>query len=220
MSDRLVIDPHNASFDDLAPVARVLLDGGLVAFPTETFYALLVLVDNHPGLDRVVGLKGERERQHKPFLILMDQAARLRCYAREVREEAAGLMARFWPGPLTLLFPAQSGLHPYLVGSSRTVGLRVEGLPAVRRLVRMVDRGVTGTSANLSAQPPTTTADEVQAAFGDRIDLLVDGGPTPGGQPTTIIDVSLSPPRVIRDGALSRADLALACPALRFKSEP
>lgn len=219
MPERLVLDPQNATFDDLAPAARVLLDGGLVACPTDTFYALAALVDNHPALDRVIRLKGEEERQNKPMLIMVDQVPRVSCYAREVPEEAEGLMADFWPGPLTLLFLAQNGLHPGLVGSARTVGLRIEGLPLVRRLVRMVDRGITGTSANPAGQPPAATADQVLEYFGDEVDLIVDGGPTGGGLPSTIIDVSLGVPRVLRDGGLPLKALIQACPLLRFKSD-
>lgn len=218
MAERLIIDPQKATYKDLAPAARVLLDGGLVAGPTGTFYALMGLVDNHPGLERIVELKGEQERQNKALLILLDQEPRVQCYAREVPEEAEGLMASFWPGPLTLLFLAQGGLHASLVGPARTVGLRVEELPAVRQLVRMVDRGLTGTSANPAGAPPADTADQVDAYFGDKIDLIIDGGPTSGGLPSTIIDVSLGVPRVLRDGGLPLNELTQACPILRFKS--
>lgn len=216
LTERLSIDPHKATYRDLAPAARILLDGGLVAGPTGTFYALMALVDNHIGLERIVALKGEQERESKTLLILLDQEARVHCYAREVPEEAEGLMARFWPGPLTLLFLAHGGLHPGLVGPARTVGLRVEELTAVRLLVRMVDRGLTGTSANPSGAPPASTADQVEEYFGDQIDLIIDGGPTAGGMPSTIIDVSLGVPRVLRDGGLPLNELIQSCPILRF----
>lgn len=215
----LVLDPQKASFDELAPAARVLLDGGLVACPTDTFYALAALVDNHSAVNAVVQLKGEEGRKDKPLLILIDQVLRVHCYAREVPEEAEGLMAGFWPGPLTLLFLAQGGLHDCLVGPARTIGLRIEGLPLVRRLVRMVDRGITGTSANPAGQPPAVTADEVRDYFGDKVDLIIDGGRTQGGQPSTIIDVSLGAPRVLRDGGLPISALIQACPILRFKGD-
>ena len=216
MAERLSIEPHQATYKDLAPAARALLDGGVVAGPTGTFYALMALVDDYAGLERIIELKGERE--NKPLLVLLDQEPRVRCYAREVPEEAEGLMAKFWPGPLTLLFLAQGGLHPSLVGPARTVGLRVEELPAVRFLVRMVDRGLTGTSANPSGAPPAVTADQVEEYFGDKIDLIIDGGPTKGGLASTIIDVSLGVPRVLRDGGLPLSELTQACPILRFKS--
>ena len=218
MPQKLVIDPHSASFEELAPAARVLIDGGLVACPTQTFYALMATVDNHEALEKLAELKGESKRGGKPFLIIVDQEARLQCYAREVPEEAEGLMSRFWPGPMTLLFLAQGGLHGTLVGEARTVGLRIEGLPLPRQLVRMTDRGVTGTSANPSGAAPATTADQVLEYFGDDIDLVIDGGPTPGGQPSTVIDASLGAPRVLRDGGLPLNELIQACPILRLKS--
>lgn len=218
MPQRLVVDPQNTTFQDLAPAARTLLDGGLVAGPTGTFYALMTIVDNTEAMDRLVSLKGADQRQDKAFLIMLDQKDRVGCYAKETPEEAEGLMTRFWPGPLTLLFLAHNGLPSPLLGPARTVGVRVESLPIVRRLVRMIDRGVTGTSANLAGQPAPTTADQVLGYFGDSIDLIIDGGPTTGGQPSTVIDVSLGSPRVMRDGGLPIDELLQACPILRFKS--
>lgn len=217
MVKRLVIDPHNASFEDLAPAARTLLDGGVVACPTESFYALTALVDTPAALERIIRLKGESEREDKPLLVMIDNAARVLCYAREIPEESKGLIERFWPGLLTLLFLAQSGLHPSLVGPARTVGLRVEGLPAVRRLVRMVDRGLTGTSANPAGRPPASSAEMVLDYFGDEIDLLIDGGSgEASARASTIIDVSLGVPRLLRDGGLPLGELLQACPILRF----
>lgn len=216
MPERLVLDTRTATFEDLAPAARALLDGGLIAGPTDTFYAIMALVDNYEALDAVVRLKGADARQNKPSLILIDQESRVPCYAREVPEEAQGLMNSFWPGPLTLLFLAHSGLHQSLVGPARTVALRVEGLPVVRKLVRMVDRGLTGTSANPSGAEPATTADQVVEMFGDKLALVIDGGPAPGGSPSTIIDASLGVPRVLRDGALPMDSLKQVCPVLRF----
>lgn len=218
MPQRLVINPRQVTFADLAPAARVLLDGGLVAGPTQTFYALMVLVDQPRAMEKIIDLKGGRERKGKPFLILLDQEPRVFCYAREIPEEAKGLIKRFWPGPLTLLFLAQNGLHPVLVGPARTVALRLEGLTLVRSLIRQVDRGLTGTSANPSGSPPPVTPDEVLDYFGDQIDLIIDAGLTLGGPPTTIIDVSLGVPRVIRDGELPLSDLIQVCPILRLKT--
>ncbi len=215
MPERLIIDPRAATFEELAPAARVLLEGGLIAGPTDTFYGVMALVDNYEALDAAGRLKGEDSRRHKTNLIMIDQIPRVACYARETSPEAQKLMSAFWPGPLTLLFPAHTGLHPSLVGPARTVGLRVEGLPMVRKLARMVDRGLTGSSANPSGAPPAATADEVIEMFGDKLALVIDGGPTTGGAPSTIIDASLgASPRLLRDGAISPDDLKRVCPAL------
>ena len=217
MVQRLCIDPHQADFEDLKPVARALLDGGVVACPTECFYALTALVDDHPSLERIIRLTGESERENRPLLVMVDHQARVLCYAREIPEEAEGLMGRFWPGLMTLLFLAHSGLHQSLVGPARPVGLRVEGLPMVPRLVRMVDRGLTGHSAHPAGRPPAPPADEVLDYFGDKIDLVVDGGAgTADAKPSTIIDVSLGVPRLLRDGGLPLRDLKQACPIFRF----
>jgi L-threonylcarbamoyladenylate synthase len=194
---------------------RLLLDGGVVAGPTQSFYALMALVDRPRALERIAGLKGRQDRR-KPLLIILDQEARASCYAKETPKAAEGLMSRFWPGPLTLLLPAHKGLHPVLIGPGRTVGLRVERLKVARLLARMADRGITGTSANPGGAPPPVTAGEVEDYFGEAVDLILDCGPTPGEAASTIIDAALSPPRLVRPGPLARADLLAACPALKL----
>ena len=216
MPRRLVIDPQAATQAQLAPVVRLLLEGGVVAGPTQSFYALMALVDQPRALEKIIGLKGRRPRRGKPLLIMLDQEARSRCYAKETPAAAEGLMARFWPGPLTILLPAHKDLHPSLLGPGRTVGLRVEGLNSVRLLARMADRGLTGPSANPGGAPPPVSADEVAAYFGKAVDLILDGGPTSGGEASTIVDAALSPPRLVRPGPLAPAALLEACPALKM----
>ena len=216
MPRRLVIDPQEVTPDQLAPVARLLLEGGVVAGPTQTFYSLMALVDQPRALEKIIDLKGCQARRNKPLLIMLDQEARVSCYAKEMSAAAEGLTASFWPGPLTLLLPAHKDLHHGLVGPGRTVGLRVEGLKAVRLLARMVDRGLTGPSANPGGAPPPVNAEEVADYFGEAVDLILDGGPTPGGEPSTIIDAALSPPRLVRPGVLAPASLLKACPTLKL----
>jgi L-threonylcarbamoyladenylate synthase len=188
----------------------------VVAGPTQSFYALMALVDQPRALEKIIDLKGREIRRRKPLLIMLDQEARVSCYARETPAAAKGLMDSFWPGPLTLLLPAHKDLHPGLMGPGRTVGLRVEGLKAVRLLARMADRGLTGPSANPGGAPPPANADEVADYFGKAVDLILDGGPTTGGEASTIIDVALSPPRLARPGCLAPADLLKVCPTLKF----
>jgi L-threonylcarbamoyladenylate synthase len=216
MPRRIIIDPQEATTAQLDPVVRILLEGGVVAGPTQTFYALMALVNQPRALEKIIDLKGRQARRDKPHLIMLDQEARVRCYAKETPTAALGLMARFWPGPLTLLLPAHKDLHPSLKGPGRTVGLRVEGLKSMRLLIRMTDRGLTGSSANPGGSPPPVTADEVEGYFGQDVDLILDGGPTPGGAPSTIIDAALSPPRLVRAGPLASADLLAVCPTLKL----
>ena len=216
MTQRLVINPQTVTAEQLVPVVRLLLEGGVAAGPTDSFYALMSLVDQPRGLEKITDLKGRQARRGKPFLIMLDQEARVSCYAREISGEARGLMARFWPGPLTVLLPAHKDLHPSLLGPGRTVGLRVEGHKVVRLLARMADRGLTGPSANPADAPPPVTADDVANYFGRDVDLILDCGPLSGGAPSTIIDAALSPPRLVRPGLLAPADLEAACPGIKL----
>ena len=149
------------------------------------------------------------------MLLLLDQVGRALCYGREIPDSARGLVRNFWPGPLTLLLMARPGLPEPLVGPARTVGVRVEGLPVIRWLVRCLDRAVTGTSANPGGMKPARTVEQVLEYFGDNVDLIIDSGPCPGGQPSTMVDVSLGRPRLIRDGPLSMNAMMAAAPDMR-----
>jgi L-threonylcarbamoyladenylate synthase len=216
LTTRLVID-KGASFRELEPAAEILLKGGLIVGPTQSFYAFMALADKPQALERLARLKTGRSLL-QPFLLLIDSIPRAACYARETREnnEAAKLlMDRFWPGLLTLLFTGHKGLHPLILGQANTVGLRVEGLDLVRRLIRLVDRGITGTSANRHHAPPPTTADEVLREFDGLVDLVLDAGPTLGQASSTIVDVSGAKPWIFRTGAIPRADLEAICPNLK-----
>lgn len=213
MASILKIDPMSADHIQILPAVNVLVEGGIVAGPTQTFYGLMAAADRPDALNRVFDIKGRDNRM--PLLLLLDRTARAECYARELPESAMGLVERFWPGPLTLLLRAQQGLHESLVGPTRTIALRVEGLPVIRTLVRASDRAVSGTSANPSGKPPARTAGEVEEYFGDKVDLILDGGTCPGGLPSTIIDASLGPPRLVRDGGLSLNDMIAAAPGMR-----
>lgn len=197
----------------IQPAIDTLRSGGLIAGPTQTFYGLMAAADQPRALERLAALKG-REGS-KPLLLLLDGPERVPVYARETSASAARLIQAFWPGPLTLLFQAVEGLHPALAGPDGRVGLRVEGLPLVRTLVRALGRAVTGTSANPAGRPPAETADEVLAYFGEGVDAILDGGPRPGPLPSTLIDVALDPPRLLRPGAVFTSRIQAVLPELK-----
>jgi L-threonylcarbamoyladenylate synthase len=213
LTEILKIDPNGATYKDLAPAADLLLAGGLVVGPTQSFYALMALADKPAALERLAALKPGRTAEHA-FLLLIDQKLRSQSYAMEVSPQAEALMDKFWPGLLTLLMPGHSGLHRFLLGKSKTVGLRVEGLPSTRRLIRMVDRGITGTSANPHRFPPPTTVKEVMNYFPNQVDLILDAGPTTGGLTSTIIDLAGPVPWIFRNGAISMEEIATVCPSI------
>jgi L-threonylcarbamoyladenylate synthase len=184
----------------LAEAAAAIRAGRLVAFPTETFYGLGAHALEASAVARVFRVKGRPAG--KPLLVLVDSLAMVTRVAADIPPRARRLMARYWPGPLTLVLPAREDVPPALTGRGRTVGVRLSAHPVARALVATAGVPVTAPSANLHGAPSPRTADEVVAGLGDRIDLVLDGGRTPGGPPSTLVDVTRTPPVVIRPGAV------------------
>jgi L-threonylcarbamoyladenylate synthase len=193
--------------------ARTVLDrNGILAVPTDTFYGLAVNPFQDEALDRLFTLK--RRGLEKPVLVLVDGREMLPRVVRDIPEAAHQLMTRFWPGPLTIIFPCQPGLHRLLTGGTRTIGVRQPRQDITCRLIAALGHPITGTSANRAGHPPFTRAAEVAAEFGDQVELILEAGPCPGGLPSTIVDVTSSPPRLVRAGAIPAAALAEILPEM------
>jgi L-threonylcarbamoyladenylate synthase len=182
----------------------VIASGGVIVYPTDTFYGLGVDPRNAAAVKRLFAIKERQEGQ--PILLLIADADDLQEWVDEVTPHAEGLMRKFWPGPLTLVFKARPTVLADLTAQSGTIGLRVPGNELTRSLLRSVGRALTGTSANISGRPSPRTAQEA-AAIAARVDLILDGGETAGGQPSTIVDVSRDVPRVIREGAVPASEV-------------
>ncbi len=187
-------------------VGRIILQGGVAAFPTETFYGLGADARNEEALKKIFQIKGREE--NKPLLLLIADREWLSELARNIRPLAGRLMEKFWPGPLTLVFESSPRLSDLLTGGTGTIGVRFSPHPVAQALVQAVGGAVTATSANLSGQPSASVAGEVFRAIGDRVDAVLDGGQTAGGLGSTVLDVSSQVPRIVRQGVLSRAELA------------
>lgn len=187
----------------LEQAEQVVQRGGVLAVPTESFYALAAPALNPLAVERVRAMKGRRDR--KPILVMIADRGQLTLLAAEVPPAAAALMDAFWPGPLTLTFPASSLLPEVIMAGGKTVGIRQ---PCSPLLVPVIERvgPLTGTSANRSGQRPADTAASVQSDFGNMLDLILDGGQTPGGAPSTVVDTA-GPVRLLREGPISRAQL-------------
>lgn len=179
---------------------RVLEESGLIALPTESFYGLAVAPFDEQALARLWQVKGRSEG--KPILVLIGDESQLGVFVRNSPPAATLLMNAFWPGPLTIVFPAAVGLSNAVTAGTGSVGIRLSAWQPLRDLLRRLGP-VTGTSANREGIPPPTTAKEVQDSLGDALDLIIDAGPTPGGRPSTVIDVR-GPIRIIRDGAIEQ----------------
>jgi L-threonylcarbamoyladenylate synthase len=171
----------------------------LVSFPTESFYGLGANALDPGALMRVYRVKGRPES--KPLLVLVDSVKMAESLAAEIPAAARDLMARHWPGPLTLVLRARQDLPAELTAQTGTIGIRMPGHPVALGLVRAAGVALTAPSANPSGEPPPTTAQEVLEGLQGSIDLILDGGPTAGGLPSTVLDVSVTPPRLIRQGA-------------------
>lgn len=179
--------------------ARALRLGGVIAFPTETFYGLGAAALDAAAVDRLLALKGRPAG--KPMLVLVDSVAMAEAVA-EVGSAARALMERHWPGALTLVMPARPGLPPGITAGTATVGVRMSSHPVARGLVAALGAPVTAPSANPSGAEAPATVAEVLRHFDGGIDLVLDGGATPGGPPSTVLDVTVDPPRVLRAGAV------------------
>jgi L-threonylcarbamoyladenylate synthase len=198
---RLVVDPARPAGDALAEAAGVVRAGRLVAFPTETFYGLGAAALDPAAVARVFAAKGRPA--DKPLLVLVDGLDMVRAVARDIPALACRLMARHWPGPLTLVLAARPELPAALTAGTGTIGVRLPGHAVARGLVTAAGGPVTAPSANAHGAAPPRTADEVVAALGDRVDLVLDGGATPGGPASTVLDLTRRPPVVVRPGALA-----------------
>ena len=196
----VAVDPERPAAGAIAEAAAVLRGGDLVAFPTETFYGLGAAALDAVAVRRIFAVKGRPES--KPLLVLVDSIAMAERLAAGVPPRARALMARHWPGALTLVLPARLEIPVEITAGSGTIGVRLSAHPVARALVTALGGPITAPSANLSDRAAPTTAADVVAAFDDRLALVVDGGPTPGGLPSTVLDVTVDPPRVIRAGAV------------------
>jgi L-threonylcarbamoyladenylate synthase len=184
---------------------QIILRGGIVAFPTESFYGLAVNASDEDAIRRLFKLK--KRLDNSPVLVLIPSPEYLEEYVADVSEIALGLAGRFWPGGLTLLFKAGSGISPLLTAGTAKIGVRVSSHPVAAALTRAVGSPITGTSANISGRPGCVTAEEVYASLGKGVDLILDGGKTMGGKGSTILDVTVNPPVIIREGMISREQI-------------
>jgi len=182
-------------------VAETILAGGVAAVPTDTLYGLAVDPFNRDAVARLFLVKRRSLDRGIP-LIAADTAQVLRtCNA--LSRLGARLADRFWPGPLTLLLPAPVLVAEAVTGGTDRIGIRVPDHPVARLLCSACGRPLTATSANVSGEEATADPDVVARALEGAIDVLLDAGRTPGGEPSTIVDVTSDAPRLVRAGAIS-----------------
>ena len=195
----LVLPFTDTTCDRVLPDVRRVLDAhGVIALPTETYYGLAVSPTDTAALQRLMELKGRPA--DKPILVLIGSSDQLPQLVRSVPPAAALLMELFWPGPLTIVFPAAPDLPALLTAGTGTIGVRQSPLLQLQHLLQGTGP-VTGTSANRSSEPPLDDAAAVQRTLGAGVELILDGGRTPGGLPSTMVDAR-DRPHLLRAGAL------------------
>jgi len=187
--------------------AAALRAGALVAYPTDTVYGVGAHAFLPEAVARLYRAKGRGEA--KPIALLLADPGDLDLVAATVSPTARRLAERLWPGALTLVVPSRAEVPAVVRAGGQTVGVRVPNHPVARALIRATGAPLATTSANLSGEPSPTTAAEVQAQLGGLIEFIIEGV-CPGGVASTVVDPSVDPPRILRQGAISRAELAAA----------
>lgn len=191
-----------ADLEGLAAAAEVVARGGVICYPTDTVYGLGCDPLNTLAVEKAVQAKGSRT---KPVPILVkgvEDAEKL----AHVSERAKKLARKFWPGPLTIVLPAKDAI-PKTLSPDGTIGLRSPKHPICLDLLALCSGALVGTSANLTGKPPATSAKQVAKDLGDRVDLILDGGRSPIGVASTVIDLTEARTRILRDGPVGKAEI-------------
>jgi L-threonylcarbamoyladenylate synthase len=195
--------PANA--ESIQAALMILRNGGLVAFPTDTVYGVGALAFDGKAVESIYIAKDRPIEKAIPVLIA--DAADMEKVGMDIPDVAYQLAARFWPGPLTCVIPKQPTL-PESVSATETVGVRAPDHQVARTLLRAAGP-MAVTSANISGQPSPSTAQEVLAQLGGRINLIIDGGMTPGGVPSTLVDCTGKELKILREGPISLEEIRL-----------
>ena len=185
--------------DIIAAATHCIQQEGVISVATESFYALAAGVEHQTAIQRVVNMK--RDRQGKPILLLIGEKTQVTPLINRTPPGADVLIDRFWPGPLTLVFPAAPHLPDSLTCGTGTVGIRQPQSTGLLALLRSTGP-ITGTSANRSGENPLQNSSEVEAVFGNVLDLILDSGISPGGRPSTILSL-VGEIRLLREGPVS-----------------
>ena len=208
MTIRLEIDPVKSDDRPLAEAVEILRTGGVIAFPTETFYGLGADARRDAAVEKIFGMKGRNFRN--PISVIVDTSREVIPLVEEIPAAAQILMQKFWPGALTMIFAASPAVLPRLTAGTGKIGIRVSSSLIAGLLAKGLAGPLTATSANLSGGRECSTADEVIRVFGKSLDAVIDGGTTTGGLGSTILDVTVSPPLIRREGVVSRTDIIAA----------
>ena len=202
-----IFDAADLSAGDFKQILTFLRAGGVVGIPTDTAYGLAADPFNETAVRKIFEIKGRPES--RPILVLVDSMEMLRQTA--VDSETAQMLARkFWPGPLTMILPALGTVPRLVTAGTGTIGVRWPRAEFPIKLIRAFGGPITATSANKSGLPSAAKASEVREQLGMDLEMLIDGGTLLSPEGSTVLDLTQDPPRILRDGPVSRAALTEA----------
>jgi L-threonylcarbamoyladenylate synthase len=202
-----VLPTHTPALFQAAVVraAELLRAGEVVALPTETVYGLAADALNPSAVARIFGLKGRPS--HNPIIVHVSSSEMARACVRDWPPLAEKLSGAFWPGPLTIVLPRARNIPDIVTAGGDTVGIRWPSHPFMQAVIAACDFPLAAPSANPSTQLSPTSADHVQKFFGDKLPLIVDGGPSHIGIESTVLDLTVSPPAILRPGIIHSESL-------------
>ena len=200
MALRVTVDPHHPDDRTLVLAAEVVQAGGVIVYPTETLYGLGANALSPAAVVKVHAAKGREPG--KPMLLLVPDIESVIPLVTEVSHIALALMESFWPGPLTIVLPVSSRVPREVVGEGTSVGLRVPSSNLCLRLLRLAGNPLVSTSANKPGGAPLRSVDAIQGVLVRGVDLFLDAGELPERKPSTVVDLSQDPPRLVREGMI------------------
>jgi L-threonylcarbamoyladenylate synthase len=192
---------RQADREALTEAARILSSGGVIAFPTDTVYGLACDLFNQAAVERVYQIKGRPAQL--PLIAMFAEPGEWARVASALPASARYFIERCWPGPLTIIVPAREDIPAIVLGGGTTIGMRIPDHTIARELLRLAARPLATTSANLSGHPAACTAEEAAQQLGDAVDLILDAGHCPGGQASTVVDCTVEPPKILREGPIT-----------------
>jgi L-threonylcarbamoyladenylate synthase len=195
------VDPESPDPRIFKEAAEIIRVGGIIIFPTRCLYGLAADAFNPEAVSRIFKIKSRSLSQ--PILILIKNEGVLESLVQDIPLQAKKLIKKFWPGQLTMIFSAHPSISKILTGNTSKIGIRLPGHPSALDLVSLLDNPITGTSANFSGQAGIADIRNLDSAILDKVDLVLDAGPLLGGKGSTIVDVTSTPCRIIREGVIS-----------------
>ena len=209
------VDAHKPDRATIGAAARMLRQGALVVFPTETVYGLGAAATNDEAVGRVFDVKG-RPRTN-PLIVHVARIAQAQALAEGWSDDVDRLAHAFWPGPLTLVVPRSRRVSDLVTGGVDSVALRIPSHPVARELLILAAIPIVAPSANRYQHVSPTTAQHVIDDLGDRVDLVLDGGPTPIGIESTVVSLLADGPRILRMGSITPDVIATVVPRVQWE---